>query len=53
MCLRSCRHLSEQFARELSRLAFKLLEVVALGLSLPQHGLHQLFKPASSSRCAQ
>lgn len=40
------RHLNEQFAAELTRLSFKLLEVVALGLELTARALHPLFLPS-------
>eukprot|EP00879_Flechtneria_rotunda_P025919 GHRR01027578.1.p1 GENE.GHRR01027578.1~~GHRR01027578.1.p1 ORF type:complete len:233 (+),score=55.05 GHRR01027578.1:350-1048(+) len=44
------RQLNEQFAKELARLSFKLLKVIALGLGLQQHALHHLFQPNPSSR---
>lgn len=44
------RELNQRFITELTRLASRLLEVIAMSLGLPSHALHSLFQPADSSR---
>eukprot|EP00879_Flechtneria_rotunda_P009471 GHRR01009914.1.p1 GENE.GHRR01009914.1~~GHRR01009914.1.p1 ORF type:complete len:398 (+),score=78.90 GHRR01009914.1:2576-3769(+) len=43
------RETNQRYFREMSRVAFRLLEVFAMGLGLPHNALHHLFQPSHTS----
>lgn len=49
LCDDLCRNINERYFQEVTRVAFRLLEVFAIGLGLEPTALHHLFQPTHTS----